>query len=394
MNIEIFVQSRGFSREHDYHWQKLSRGSGANTKLIEDPVLYATEVKPLIDIRSEVFSVVFGRADEQVYLLVSGLPSKRIDVVCNRPISNSVMWASNGSDNDESWLRALAIYALSSQVSAQSEQLKLENKLDQLIIPDDNSGFSVRFEQLLPEKLITREKITSLSELTAQPVEIYSDVGVRKLSEDLETHFLSKRGQIKVVVTGNKSKTVLDNPKILRGISKFDLIESKPTTSHQNSFLLQQVDIRKIVDNAVKHIFPSLISVALTALIFLATPLKNFIAPPPSQTCPPVPNIEILNLSRRFVVGEPAILLGDYNPQRISRVVLLDETKRLLGGEAQQIQLFPNTKTWKYIYSPGFQVPGRKRLVLQGFDQNGKIIIEQIIPAIVIPDSSTAGSAD
>lgn len=394
MKIEIFVQSRGFSREHDYHWQELSRSNGTNTKLKEDPVLYATEVKPFIDIRSEVFSVVFGRVGEQVYLLVSGLPSKRIDVVNNRPISNSVMWASNGSDNDESLLRALAIYALRSQVSAQPEQLKLENKLDQLIIPNDNSGFSVRFEQLLPEKLITREKIISLSELTAQPVEIYSDIGVRKLCEDLETHFLPKRGQIKVVVTGNKSKAVLDNPKVLRGLSKFNPTESKPTTSHQKSFLQPQVDIKKFVDDAVKHIFPSLISVALTALIFLATPVKNLIAPPPSQTCPPVPNIEILNLSRRFVVGEPAILLGDYNPQKISRVVLLDETKQLLGGETQQIQLFPNTKTWKYIYSPGFQVSGRKRLVLQGFDQNGNIVIEQIIPAIVVPDSSTVGNTN
>lgn len=295
MNMEIFVQSRGFSREHDYHWQKLSRSNGTNTKLKEDPILYAAEVKPLIDIRSEVFSVVFGRSDEQVYLLVSGLPSQREDV-SNRPISNSVMWVGNDSDNDESILRVLAIYALRSQVSTQSEQLKLGKKLDQLIIKDDNSGFSVRFEQLLPETLVTREKIRSLSELTTQPVEIYSGSGVLKLSEDLETQFLPRKGQIKVVVTGNKSKIVLDNPKVLRGLSKFDLIEPKPTKSHQNSFLRQPVDIKKIVDDAVKHIFPSLILVTLTALILLATPVRNIIVPPPSQTCPPVPDIEILNL--------------------------------------------------------------------------------------------------
>lgn len=391
--MEIFVQSRGFSRKHDYRWRKLSDSGCVNTGLDSVPLFYEQEIKPLIDIRSDVFSMVLGHLEQQVFLLVSGLPSSRKDVE-KRLISNSAMWISHNFDDDEPTLRKLAIYALRSHISSQSEQLKLEKKLDLVIIGDDNLGFSAKFDQLLPSQLLASTQTRSANELIAQPVEVYSDKKVLELAEDLESNYLPKGERNLVIVTGNKPKAILDNSRVLRGISKFDWAELQTKTVPQQDFSSQiegaKEGLEGILDKVRRHFFPSLLSVALTAFVLLATPVKHLILTP-SLPCPLVPDIEVLNSSRRFVVGEPAVLIGDYDPQKITRVALLDENKQFLGGEAQQIQLLSSDKRWKYIYSTGFQVPGRRRLVLQGFDQSGKMVVEQVVPAIVVSDSSTAG---
>jgi hypothetical protein len=202
--MEIYVRSRGFSQENGYSWiQKIPE------------IIKENKVNELI--QSEAFSLVIGRYESQLLLLITGLESTRKDFR-DRTIRNSVAWVGEDCEENEQKIRAIAAAALRDDYR---EKLRLE--IDESVVFDEEYGFKLG------------KSISQLS--TVQEIIIYNpktDKDNRKIGKnslelreelayELETKCLPTGDKFNntplVVVTGIQSEDTLIQAGVWRGLS-------------------------------------------------------------------------------------------------------------------------------------------------------------------------------
>ena len=142
----IYVQSRGKPQQKDYQWLKVRKDNFVR-KI--PPILKIISVSELID--SKKYSLVLGRNDGELVLLVTGLSSERIDFM-NRPIRNSIAWVDQYSPENEKIMRSLAVLAL-------RDKQALEKIVNEAVVETEVSS-EYEFE-------VNRAQINQLSESIA-----------------------------------------------------------------------------------------------------------------------------------------------------------------------------------------------------------------------------------
>lgn len=125
--MDIYVQSRGVSQ--GYRWLKLIN---EGQERVDPPLL--DKVNIFID--SDAFSLVLGRFNGKLILLVTGLEASQRTDNRTRKIRNSVAWV--GEKSDEPVLRTLAIQALQGELRA---------TIDSAVQSSGKEGFEVPFHE-------------------------------------------------------------------------------------------------------------------------------------------------------------------------------------------------------------------------------------------------------
>lgn len=353
--MEIYVQSRGFSREHDYTWVRITEGE---PQRIESPFYQQITTH----VESGVFSVVLERWGDRLGLLVAGLKSERKDIA-HRPIRNSVIWLSQNFE-DEQAFRALAANALRSHASATSTTKSFDQQIDEVIDKGEIYGFQASLTQLEPQNFVSLKKVEKEAQLEVKSGEICSDDEIHKLAEQLERCYLPKPIQdVSIIVTMTKSKAVSDGHQAWRVLTTLD-DSSKALgviAPIQGNFFPQQLG-----GFLLGAFLSSIVSIALTTAIFLAPPVRYWLTPP----CPPPPNPEAITFSSQPVmVGASIPLIIRSEDDRIRKFFLIVDANK----EKQEV--IPGLNG---IYNyPGFQTAGKHHLTLQGIDSKGNIIGEE-----------------
>ncbi|MBD2000852.1 hypothetical protein H6G00_30335 [Leptolyngbya sp. FACHB-541] len=362
--MQIFIQSRGFSREQDYTWLKLNQ-SGIEPL---DPPLYSSMIDS-IELRD--FSVVLGRWNGQICLLVAGLKSDRKDIA-HRPIRNSVMWISQDSE-DESAFRALAAYALKSQISTSSNR-SLQRDVDKVVQVAENYGFQSSFSALQPEEFAASSISEPKTKLEINDDDRCTADKINKIAEQIEKCYLPQNNQNLIFIfTSSTSLKKLDEPQNWRVIRKSSSTLTTPRKVMPSAISLDQENtaISNLKDFLIKALFPSLVSAALTAIIFLAPPIRNWLASP----CPSLPSSAAVTFSGQPVFAGLTIpLVIEGTDSRIKKLVLIRDHK-----ESREVGL----KSSGFYEYPGFQTEGKHYLTLQGLDNEGNVIGEQTREYIV-----------
>jgi hypothetical protein len=196
--MKIYVQSRGFSQDYDYCW------------LPEvPPILRQYRINDII--QSESPSVVLGRYDDRLLLLVTGLEaSERVDFQ-GRKIRNSVAWIGEDNEANEQKLRAIAAYTLRGL---------LDIDIDKAVKFGGEFGFEVAFDT------IARFKVDEVQQFNAK---LESKIGRNTeylrndVAYELEERCLPQDNDFNniplVVVTGIKSVNALKQANVWRGLS-------------------------------------------------------------------------------------------------------------------------------------------------------------------------------
>ncbi len=348
--MEIYVQSRGFSREHDYTWVRITEGE---PQPIESPFYQQITTR----VKSGVFSVVLERWGDRLSLLVAGLKSERKDIA-HRPIRNSVIWLSQNFE-DEQAFRSLAAKALRSHVSTTSTTKSFDQQIDEVIDKGEIYGFQASLTQLEPQNFVSLKKVEKEAQLEVKSGKICSDDEIHKLAEQLERCYLPKPIQdVSIIVTMTKSKAVPDGNQVWQVLTRLDDSSNAPiviTPLHQ---LLREL--------LLKTFFPSIVSIALTTAIFLAPPVRHWLTSP----CPQPPNPEAVTFSGQPVmVGASIPLIIRSEDDRIRKFFLI------VDANEEKQEVIPG---FNGIYNyPGFQTAGKHHLTLQGIDSKGSIIGEE-----------------
>jgi hypothetical protein len=196
--MKIYVQSRGLSQDYDYCW------------LPEvPPILKKYRINDLI--QSESPSLVLGRYENKLILLVTGLEaSERIDFQ-RRTIRNSVAWVGEDNQENEEKLRAIAVYALRGLLKAD---------IDRAVKFGGEHGFEISFDAIRQIKVDEvrnfEPKLESKLGKNSQELRDY-------LAYELEERCLPTSKEFShsplVVVTGIKSENALKQAGVWRGLS-------------------------------------------------------------------------------------------------------------------------------------------------------------------------------
>ena len=219
--MKIYVCSRGESQ--DYCWLSITEEG----QQWEEPRLI-DKVRDLI--QSEVPSVVLGRFNGQLLLLVTGEESSRTDFR-TRQIRNSVAWV--GENSDESELRMLAVRALRGDLRAE---------LDRAVTFGGEEGFQVSLVSLRDiEQLALTDKLANSPPDRTRKIGRTSQELRDKLAEELETHSLPSSEGPLVVVTGIKKAEDLKNAGVWRGLSSLVEAEDWETITETKPDLAQNI---------------------------------------------------------------------------------------------------------------------------------------------------------
>ncbi len=196
--MKIYIQSRGFSQDYDYCW------------LPEvPPILRQYRISDLI--QSESPSVVLGRYDSKLLLLVTGLEASERTDFQGRRIRNSVAWVGEDSEANEQKLRAIAAYALRGL---------LDSDLDKAVKFGRESGFDVSFDTITYLKV---DEVRHFDAKLESKIGINSEYLRNDIAYELEERCLPKGNGFNnvplVVVTGIKSANALKQANVWRGLS-------------------------------------------------------------------------------------------------------------------------------------------------------------------------------
>ncbi|KYC36115.1 hypothetical protein WA1_40975 [Scytonema hofmannii PCC 7110] len=196
--MKIYVQSRGFSQDYDYCW------------LPEvPPILRQYRINDLI--QSESPSVVLGRYDNKLLLLVTGLEASERTDFQGRKIRNSVAWVGEDSEANEQKLRAIAAYALRGL---------LDTDLDKAVKFGGDSGFEVCFDTISHFKV---DEVKLFNAKLESKIGKNSEYLRNDIAYELEERCLPKGNSFNniplVVVTGIKSVNALKQANVWRGLS-------------------------------------------------------------------------------------------------------------------------------------------------------------------------------
>lgn len=263
--MKIYVNSCGVSQKHDYCWVE------EHNNIVEEPEV-VKNVQYLI--QSEAHSVVLARDENgQLLLLVTGIVASRRDFR-NRAIRISVAWVVKESDKkDVQYLRKIASSILMDKLITDIQgTVSFEGEI---------YGFKVDFNKLksLVEEKLEDEGSTLEENYHKSQIETISDKTKysnfkNNIAKELEKCCLRKLENFKilVVVTGIKSKSVLTDAKVWRGLSSLiDQDENnadKPATPNIIEKFISRIQDWRILPLTSFLVIILVISLSLNALLF------------------------------------------------------------------------------------------------------------------------------
>lgn len=211
--MQIYIESRGFSQDDDYRWLKVTKQSQVRIDKEDLPAIMQ-EANQLID--SEAESVVIGRKNNELLLLITGVKAvERVDFA-DRQIRISVAWLILDSQDNERVLRMLAATILDSE-----KRQYLTAEISQAVSLGGETGFQVNFEHI--HRLTNASKAQNLlqDELpnTSKKIAELSAKRQAELTSELQQYRLPTQEGLIVVVTGIKKVETLINAGIWRGLS-------------------------------------------------------------------------------------------------------------------------------------------------------------------------------
>ncbi|WP_066375715.1 hypothetical protein [Anabaena sp. CA = ATCC 33047] len=198
--MDIYIQSSGISK--DYSWLKI--GVHENDDNREDPPI-PTQFTDLIYTNDH--SIVLGRFQGKLILLVTGLKTSERADNRNRPIRNSVAWV--GDASDEAIIKSLTVQALRDE---------LQQIIDKAVKSGGENGFIVlpnEREKLKPNAI---NQGKSPADSTAKFEEL-SPENQEKLAKELEQITALPKQKLLVVVTGIRKNSYLEAAGVWRGLS-------------------------------------------------------------------------------------------------------------------------------------------------------------------------------
>src|SRR5262245_37732454 len=133
--MRIFINSRGFGEQADYHWHEMTSEAEQCVGIPE--AYHALTYSQLI--YAEDQSVLLARVAGELWLLITGLVSEQRRDFLNRPIHDSLLLL--GDAGDESSLRGLVAGTL-------ADARWLPMQLDQAITFDSRQGFATDWSKL------------------------------------------------------------------------------------------------------------------------------------------------------------------------------------------------------------------------------------------------------
>jgi|GEM_PF-2227841 len=398
--MKIYFKTRGDSQKQGYSW-----------KITEPPLMKERQITSLID--HDFFSIVLGRYNNNLYLLITGLESKK-NKYGNSSIENSVLWESH-NESEEKDLIHLAALGLQDHLKNQ-----LESKIDDAIKlnPDkeDADGFAIDFNKIEPKIIIDKLSKVRNDESTESIISndkpnsnyLAPDNLERKqklaselkelASEDTEMpELLKENNRIFVVVTQNATESQFKQAKVWRGIS--NLIEAKLeithdkelrknvlgrffTGIHRKDFRLVIVGLALILVVSAYPLYSSSLinylsqknkpSIAL--LVALMPSVEHVIIKPcTTQTSIPPSTQENVTSCMQAKINQPILLQG-YSQQAEKVMYSLENQE----NELSPAQLSLETKIWQ-VNLNGFKTAGEYKIQVQEFNKEEQVISKKII---------------
>ena len=258
--MKIYVQTAGFSPEHDYCWLSVNKDS---QNQVDEPILIK-EFRQLI--QNEVPSVVIARNSGELLLLITGLKAGERTDFRGRKIRNSIAWVCENSD--EKFLRKIAIRTLRSFLGEDS----LQDDVDKAVKDDNKDGIEVSFETV--DRLKWEDNVTDDTPKEERRIAPNSEEEVKKLIKGLEEYKLPDGDGPLVVYTGIKAESALDEAVIWWGLSS--LVEKgewkKPLKKNSSFIGLMTRETQSELVNGTLILFIILISlVTVGVLVYLLT---------------------------------------------------------------------------------------------------------------------------
>jgi hypothetical protein len=358
---KIYVQSSGFSNQHDYDWQCCD----SDIDVFSRPPYQ--NIPGLKQAELNSFCLVLSRSSNGLFLLVSGLPSGRKDIR-HRDIRNMVMWSiDQPDDKDEAIFRNLAALALRDHCGGSILTDQINKAIE--ASNDNKYGYTVSFDLLGLEKLKGVEnKLSSnhSSELKSKELS-YSQQNIENLAREIENSSLPIGTKNLIVVTDNRTQVIVDETNLYLRLG--DVVCEPSTVVTVNSTVEQDSSIFSQLltsINSIIKIDPKLALVAIIGLIGIL--LSNL--PTESQS------LQILDLKKLEAVtlferNQPTqvvyTLTGTYNSQVIEKVKLIDIKKELIT-----VGNIESNQNWKIIHKSKSALNCQTELFVQGFDKEGK----------------------
>ncbi|WP_066426212.1 hypothetical protein [Anabaena sp. 4-3] len=213
--MDIYIQSRGISQ--DYFWLKI--GVHENEDIRKNPPIPPREFTDLID--TDAHSLVLGRSQGKLILLVTGLKTSERADNRNRPIRNSVAWV--GDASDEAIIKSLTVQALRDE---------LQQIIDKAVKSGGENGFIVLPNERENFKPNAINQGKSPADSTAKFEEL-SPENQEKLARELEQITAFPKQKLLVVVTGIRKNSDLEAAGVWRGLSS--LIDKHGTSETKQS---------------------------------------------------------------------------------------------------------------------------------------------------------------
>jgi hypothetical protein len=359
---KIYVQSSGFSNQHDYDWQCCNSDIDVSSRppYQDIPGLKQAELNS--------FSLVLSRSSNGLFLLVTGLPSGRKDIR-HRNIRNTVMWSiDKPDDNDEAIFRNLAALALRDHCGGSILTDQINKAIE--ASNDKEYGYTVGFDLLKPEKLIkdVENKLSSdhSSGLKSEKL-LYSEQNVKSLAREIENSSLPIGTKNLIVVTDNRTQVIVDETNLYLRLG--DVVCEPSTVVTLNSTVDQDSSIFSQLltsINSIIKIDPKLALVAIIGLIGIL--LSNL--PTESQSLQII-DLKKLETVTLFEHNQPTQLVytltGTYNSPVIEKVKLIDIKK-----ESITVGNIESNQNWKIIHKSKSALNCQTELFVQGFDKEGK----------------------
>lgn len=253
--MKIYVQSAGVSQQQDYIWQQITQ---TDQKRVDEPIL-VKDFKGLLE--TEAPSILIGRKNDQLILLVTGMKSSKRKDYRNRTIRNSIALITKDDGDNEQKIRGIAVLALEG---------KLENQIDSAIKEGGEWGFEVDYQKI-DNIIIKAFSQTSNSSVTKAVMTGKNTENNRKIiADELQKNCLPDKNNYSealVVVTGIKTEDALKQAGVWRGLS--NLVEKEKLAPYQPTNLPQIIS--RLIEGTAQAKFVGIliISIAVIGLIIL-----------------------------------------------------------------------------------------------------------------------------
>ena len=203
--MKIYVNSRGYGGEEDYHWHVLD---ASGDRPVAIPLGYQQYVHGAM-IYSEDESYIVGSFGIELGLVVTGIVSLSRKDFLQRAIHDTLLFI--GSQTDDAILRGVVAQAL-------CDSLWLPTLLDRAITFDKEQRFKIQRDVI--NEVLSHQ---NMGQANPDPIPLtrrLSDTSRRELGEELKTVRLPSHEGFLVVVTTIQSLQKLSNAGFWRALSK------------------------------------------------------------------------------------------------------------------------------------------------------------------------------